>query len=52
MGIKNKKKLNSTDFQIKVWNELKKIPKGKTKTYKEIAKIIGHLKVARTVGNT
>ena len=30
-------KLNGTDFQIKVWKALKKIKKGKVKTYKEIA---------------
>ena len=52
MGIKKKKiKLKGTDFQIKVWNELKKIPKGKIKTYKEIAEIIGHPNAARAVGN-
>ena len=30
---------------------IKKIPAGKTKTYKEIATIIGHPKAARAVGN-
>ncbi|HAL43602.1 MAG TPA: 6-O-methylguanine DNA methyltransferase, partial [Methylophilaceae bacterium] len=30
-------KLHGTPFQIKVWNEIKKIPKGKVATYKEIA---------------
>ena len=30
-------KLIGTSFQIKVWKEIIKIPKGKTKTYKEIA---------------
>ncbi len=34
-------KLEGTDFQKLVWNELKKIPYGKTCTYKEIAKRIG-----------
>ena len=29
-----------SDLQKKIWNELKKIPYGKTKTYGEIAKII------------
>ena len=29
-------KLEGTEFQIRVWNELKKIPKGETRTYKEI----------------
>ena len=50
MKIKNVK-LKGTDFQIKVWNELKKIPSGKTKTYKEIAIILGNSKVARAVAN-
>ena len=31
------KKLNGTKFQISVWQEIKKIPKGQTKTYKDIA---------------
>ena len=35
-------KLIGTPFQIKVWKEITKIPKGKTKTYKEIATNIGH----------
>ena len=50
MKIKNVK-LKGTDFQIKVWNELKKIPSGKTKTYKEIAIILGNSKAARAVAN-
>lgn len=44
-------KLAGTDFQIKVWNELKKIPRGETKTYKEIAKTLGNPKAARAVAN-
>ena len=44
-------RLKGTKFQIKVWNALKKIPKGKTKTYKEIAQIIGNPKAATAVGN-
>ena len=38
-----KKKLKGTEFQIKVWKEISKIPKGKTKSYKEIAIAIGNL---------
>ena len=30
-----------TKFQIMVWNELKKIPEGEVRTYKEIALAIG-----------
>ena len=44
-------KLIGTPFQIKVWKEITKIPKGKTKTYKEIAKNIGHPNSARAVAN-
>ncbi|MBD1149744.1 methylated-DNA--[protein]-cysteine S-methyltransferase, partial [Pelagibacterales bacterium SAG-MED27] len=33
--------LNGTKFQLKVWNYLKKIPKGKVKTYLDVAKAIG-----------
>ena len=38
-------------FQKKVWQELSKIPKGETRTYKEIAIAIGHPKSARAVAN-
>ena len=50
---KRMKKMNleGTEFQIKVWNELKNIPIGETKTYKEIAKLIGSPKAARAVAN-
>ena len=44
-------KLIGTPFQIKVWKEIAKIPKGKTKTYKEIAIKIGHPNSARAVAN-
>ena len=43
--------LSGTKFQIKVWNYLKKIPKGKVKTYKQVAKGIGMPKAARAVAN-
>ena len=43
--------LTGTKFQIKVWNYLKKIPKGKVKTYKQVAKAIGMPKAARAVAN-
>lgn len=38
-------------FQIKVWNELKKIPYGEVRTYKQIAESIGHPKSSRAVAN-
>ena len=44
-------KLNGTDFQIKVWRALKKIKKGKVKTYKEVAIGINKPKSARAVAN-
>ena len=44
-------KLEGTEFQKLVWNELKKIPYGKTCTYKDIAKGIGNEKACRAVGN-
>lgn len=39
-----------TEFQLKVWEELKKIEYGETKSYKEIAEKIGIKKGARAVG--
>ena len=44
-------KLLGTPFQIKVWNYLMKIPKGKVLTYKEVAKAIGKPKSYRAVAN-
>lgn len=38
-----------TEFQIKVWKELLKIPYGKTKTYLEQSKALGDLKAIRAV---
>ena len=43
--------LNSmTEFQQKVLNETSRIPRGQIKTYGEIAKLIGHPKAVRAVG--
>jgi methylated-DNA-[protein]-cysteine S-methyltransferase len=39
-----------TDFQIKVWEELKKIPYGKTISYKTLAENLGDVKSIRAVG--
>mgnify|MGYP000096429124 FL=1 len=44
-------KLDGTDFQVLVWKELLKIPRGRTKTYKEIAVAIGRPKSSRAVAN-
>ena len=43
--------LKGTKFQLKVWNYLKKIPKGKVKSYLEVAKGIGKPKAFRAVPN-
>jgi methylated-DNA-[protein]-cysteine S-methyltransferase len=43
--------LQGTKFQIKVWNAIAKIPKGKVRTYKQLAKLIGKPKAARAVAN-
>jgi len=40
-----------TDFQKKVWNELRRIPFGIKASYGEIASRIGQPKAARAVGN-
>ena len=46
-----RKKLIGTDYQIKVWNKISKIPKGKVKTYKELARSIRKPKASRAVAN-
>ena len=43
--------LKGTKFQLKVWNYLKKIPKGETRTYLQVAKGIGKPKAHRAVAN-
>ena len=43
--------LKGTKFQLKVWNYLKKIPKGKVKTYLKVAKAIGKPRAFRAVAN-
>jgi methylated-DNA-[protein]-cysteine S-methyltransferase len=42
--------LSGTEFQMKVWKELKKIKYGKTKSYGDLAKTIGLKKGARAIG--
>ena len=44
-------KLKGTKFQLQVWEEIKKIPKGSVKTYKEIACILGKPNSSRAVAN-
>ena len=43
--------MKGTKFQVKVWNYLKTIPKGKVKTYKQVAIDINKPKSARAVAN-
>ena len=43
--------LKGTKFQLKVWKYLVKIPKGKVKTYLDIAKAIGKPRSFRAVAN-
>ena len=43
--------LKGTQFQLKVWKYLKTIPKGKVKTYKQVAIGINRPKSARAVAN-
>ena len=43
--------LKGTKFQLKVWNYLRKIPKGKVKTYLDVANAIGKPKAVRAVAN-
>lgn len=44
-------KLVGTKFQLAVWREIKKIPKGEVTSYKELAKRIGKPKAIRAVAN-
>ena len=44
-------KLKGTVFQLKVWNSLKKIPRGKVITYLDLAKAIKMPKAVRAVAN-
>lgn len=40
-----------TPFQLRVWEELKKIPYGETRTYGQIAACVGNPRAARAVGS-
>jgi O-6-methylguanine DNA methyltransferase len=43
--------VEGTAFQKRVWSALRKIPYGKTRSYADIARAIGHPKAFRAVGN-
>ena len=42
--------LNGTEFQNKVWKALLDIPKGETRSYKDIAEAVGSPNASRAVG--
>ncbi len=42
--------LDGSDFQLRVWKELEKVPYGQTVSYMEQAKKLGDLKAIRAVG--
>ena len=44
-------KLKGTEFQLKVWSYLRKIPRGTVKTYSQVAKDIGKPLAIRAVAN-
>ena len=44
-------RLIGTQFQIKVWSYLRKIPRGSVKTYLQVAKAIGKPQAVRAVAN-
>lgn len=43
--------LEGTEFRLKVWNEMRRIPYGETITYKELAQRIGSPNACRAVAN-
>jgi O-6-methylguanine DNA methyltransferase len=43
--------MKGTPFQKKVWSALAKITYGQTRSYKDMARAIGHPKAFRAVGN-
>jgi AraC family transcriptional regulator, regulatory protein of adaptative response / methylated-DNA-[protein]-cysteine methyltransferase len=43
--------LQATAFQLRVWEELRKIPYGQTRTYAQVAEAIGQPSAARAVAN-
>jgi AraC family transcriptional regulator, regulatory protein of adaptative response / methylated-DNA-[protein]-cysteine methyltransferase len=43
--------VRGTDFQLKVWMALRDIPLGETRTYSDVARMIGEPKAVRAVAN-
>jgi len=48
---KKETNLKGTSFQLKVWGYLRKIPRGSTRTYSQVAKGIGKPLAVRAVAN-
>jgi methylated-DNA-[protein]-cysteine S-methyltransferase len=44
-------RLEGTEFQVKVWRAIAKIPKGEVRTYKQLARTIKKPKAIRAVAN-
>ena len=44
-------KLKGTEFQLKIWAYLRKIPRGSVRTYSQVAKDIGKPSAIRAVAN-
>jgi len=42
--------MEGTEFQLRVWNHLTKIPYGETRSYSQVAEAIGRTKAVRAVG--
>lgn len=42
--------IRATAFRLRVWQELRRIPRGETRTYAQVARAIGEPKAARAVG--
>jgi methylated-DNA-[protein]-cysteine S-methyltransferase len=51
VDIRKLQQMKGTTFQLKVWNYLKKIPRGSVKTYIQVAKGIGKPLAVRAVAN-
>ena len=43
--------IRGTDFQLKVWMALRDIPRGETRSYSDMARVIGEPKAVRAVAN-
>lgn len=44
-------RVTGTDFQMRVWAAIGSIPYGETRTYGEIGRMLGDVRLARAVGN-